>query len=97
MRRLQRNRKPVVVDDHLIALFRRALPAQEALWWDVLHVKRRMTNEQHVAASNACHAFEWACGVRPWEAGPLDDEPEDKWKPLRAALLAEIRRRDGSG
>jgi hypothetical protein len=86
------------IDDHLVELFRRALPAHKALWHDacVKHDKDRwLTTEEHAAACEVRHAFNNAADVRPWEHGPLDPQTDGE-RDLRAALLAEIARQDRS-
>ena len=95
MRKLRR--KKVAIDDRLIELFRAAVPASEALWYDATHNKRRMTDEQHSAACAVLHEFEKAIDCKPWDRGPLDDpEPGSHWASLRDALFAECERQDRS-
>jgi hypothetical protein len=67
----QRHKKAAVVDAHLVALFAKAIPAQEAAWWDACHDKRRMTLQQHREVSAAIHAFERAAGIMPWDRSRL--------------------------
>jgi len=43
MRKPKQRHKKVSVDERLVALFRAAVPAAEALHYDASHDKRRMT------------------------------------------------------
>jgi hypothetical protein len=93
MRKPKQRHKKVSVDERLVALFRAAVPAAEALHYDASHDKRRMTTAEHVAACAAVHAFNKAAGVMPWEHGPLDPE-EGGPGSLRDALLAMMDGKD---
>jgi len=91
MKRPKQRRKKLHIDDRLVELFRRAVPASEALHYDASHDKRRMTTAEHVAACAAVHAFNKAAGVMPWEHGPLDPEMGGPGS-LRDALIAMVRK-----
>ena len=90
--RTQRRRK-VTIDEKLVELFRAAVPAHEALWYDATHDRRRMTTAEHLAACAAVHAFNKAADVPPWEHGPLNPEMGGPGS-LRDALLAMMNGKD---
>jgi len=71
----------------LVELFRRAMPAYEALWYDASHDKCRMTTEQHAAACAVVHEFEKATACN----SALDPEMGGPGS-LRDALIAECER-----
>src|SRR5262245_51238428 len=72
-------RIPAEITPELVELFRAALPAEEALSYDASHNRRRMTDEQHLAACATLAAFDRAAGVRPWEGGLLEEAPDEQW------------------
>src|SRR5262249_12567441 len=95
MRRPKTRTRKVSIDEKLIELFKAALPAHEALWYDATHDRRRMTTAEHAAACDACYAFDKAAGVKPWEFGPLHSRASGHWGTMREALLKAINAEDG--
>jgi hypothetical protein len=65
-----RTRK-LFVTDELVELFRKAIPAEQALWREVVTGKEVMTEEQRSAARAAVYAFDRATDRKPWEHSPL--------------------------
>jgi hypothetical protein len=81
-----RTRK-LFVTDELVELFRKAIPAEQALWREVVTGKEVMTEEQRSAARAAVYAFDRATDRKPWEHSPLSPRANG---PLQSALLAKL-------
>ena len=84
-------RIPTEVTPELVALFRAAVPALQAL-----RRKRRVSAAECETLHSTIYAFEKAAGVKPWMHGPLEPYAEGHWAEMREALLAEIERQDKS-
>jgi hypothetical protein len=72
----------------LIELFRVAMPAEQALWTELI-TGRELPAEQHCAALAAVQAFNRAADVKPWEHSPLSPRTDGPGS-LRSALLAKV-------
>jgi hypothetical protein len=91
MRKPRSRVRKVVVSDELVELFRKAVPAKQAIWRDVCRDRRLLSDEQHLEALNAVHAFDRAAGRMPWEFSAL--HPRGAWATASRSLCQASRRR----
>jgi hypothetical protein len=76
-----------IIDERLVELFRKAIPAYQAHWRAIVTGKE-MSMERLQEAARRCNAFDIAAGVKPWEHSPLKADATDK--ALQEALLAKL-------
>jgi hypothetical protein len=88
MRRPKSRQRRVFVTDELVDLFRKAMPAHQALFQQIITGKQ-MSDEKDKAARAACAAFNAAAGVMPWEHSPLSPRANGPG-PLQSALVAKL-------